>query len=110
MKKYQPDKFIIALDDAYYEKKNINYTYLNLIRRKLGLQRVKSPQVTFVSAFIKRLEDYFLKKYKSVKKVNNFYKNIIKKTIGLGIIKVKDFGLSDYDKKIFKKVFYVKIK
>ena len=108
--KISTDKFIIALDDAYYEKKNINYTYLNLIRRKLGLQRVKEPASNICKPFYKEVESYFLKKYKSVKKVNNFYKKHYKEDDWFRYYKeVKDFGLSDYDKKFSKKFFMSKL-
>jgi hypothetical protein len=35
--------FIIALDDAYYTKRSKNFSYINMIRQKLNLEKVKEP-------------------------------------------------------------------
>lgn len=74
-------EFIVALDDAYYQKRRTNYSYLNMIRRKLNLKKVTEPKLNKCKPFYIEIKEYFLKKYKRVKLLNNFYKSNYKKDI-----------------------------
>jgi len=79
----QADKnFFIAIDDSYYTKKNYNYSYVNMIRKKLGLNEVKEPKSNVGETFYEIVEKLLLKKY------SNFYK-------------VKDSFKKNYNKDVF---------
>ena len=98
--------FTIALDDAYYTKKSINFTYLNIIRSKLGLNRVKEPKKNICKPFHIEVENYLSKKYKDVRRIKDFYKMNFRNDDWFKYYKeVKDFGLSSYDKKFSNKFF-----
>ncbi len=73
--KVRNDSFIIALDDAYYTKKSENYSYLNMIRSKMGLNPVEEPAENKCNPFYIELEEYLLGKYKEVIKLEDSYKN-----------------------------------
>ncbi len=99
-------KFCLALDDAYYTKRRINYTFLNIIRTKLNLRRVKEPKDNICKPFYQEVENYLKKKYKRVIKVKDYYKTNYKKDNWFKYYKeVKDFGVSDYDKNFSKNDF-----
>lgn len=98
--------FHIALDDAYYTKRKINYTFLNIIRTKLKLSRVEEPKDNICEPFYLEVEKYLKKKYKRVTKVKDYYKPNFKKDDWFTYYKeVKDFGVSDYDKNFSTKDF-----
>lgn len=48
------NNFFLALDDAYYTNKSENYSYLNMIRKKLSLDQFKNRPVINVTPFIKK--------------------------------------------------------
>lgn len=73
--------FIVALDDAYYQKRSMNYSYLNMIRKKLNLKKVSEPKTNKCKPFYIEIKNYFSKKYKKVKLLENFYKSNYKKDI-----------------------------
>jgi hypothetical protein len=75
------DRFILALDDAYYTKRSENYSYLNMIRAKLGLDPVMEPANNKCEPFYMEVEKYFLKKYPEVKKIKDSYKKEYDKDI-----------------------------
>ena len=98
--------FYIALDDAYYNKRKINFTYLNIIRTKMKLARLKEPKSNICKPFFQEVDKYLKNKYKKVTKVNDYYKSNYKKDNWFNYYKeVKDFGVSDYDKNFSKKDF-----
>lgn len=98
--KISTSEFIIALDDAYYTKRDINYTYLNTIRSKLRLSRIEEPKNNICLPFYIEVKDYLDKKYKKVLKINDYYKKNFKKDDWFDYYKeVKDFGISSYNKK-----------
>jgi len=66
--------FFIALDDAYYTKKTENYSYLNMIRNKLGLAAVLEPKNNKCDPFYIEIEKYLTKKYNFVDKIDDDYK------------------------------------
>ena len=68
------DEFIVALDDAYYTKKSENFSYLNMIRAKLGLDSVKELESNRCEPFYLEVEKYLCDKYSHVKKIDDSYK------------------------------------
>ena len=91
---------MICLDDSYYTKKNVNYVYININRTKLGLRRIPEPKENVCRPFYEEIEDYLKKKYKNVKKIKDYYKKNFKNDDWFNYYKeVKDFGISNYNKK-----------
>ena len=74
-------KFILAFDDAYYTKRRINYSYINMLRTKLGLKLLKEPSYNISKPFYVEIENYLKLKYKKVKKIKDYYKQNYKKDI-----------------------------
>ena len=68
------ENFIIALDDAYYSKRSNNYSYINMIRKKLGLQSVKEPDSNICDPFYTEIEKYLNNKFPHVEKIQDSYK------------------------------------
>ncbi len=68
------EDFIVALDDAYYAKKSNNYSYLNMIRGKLGLQPVQEPASNICDPFYIEAERYLKGTFKQVQKIDDSYK------------------------------------
>lgn len=75
------NSFIIALDDAYYTKKSQNYSYLNMIRSKLGLKPVMEEVNNKCEAFYIEVEKYLSHKYSRIIKLEDSYKNNYKNDI-----------------------------
>ena len=74
-------RFVVAFDDAYYTKKHSNYSYINMLRAKLNLKKVKEPANNICKPFHIEIENYLNKKYKKVSKIKDFYKGLYKKDI-----------------------------
>ena len=74
-------KFILAFDDAYYTKKRFNYSYINMLRTKLGLRLLKEPSYNVSKPFYVEIENYLKLKYRKVKKIKDYYKQNYKKDI-----------------------------
>ncbi len=74
-------RFLIALDDAYYTKKSKNFSYINMIRNKLNLKKISEPKLNKCKPFYIEVKNYFLKKYKKVNHLSNFYKKNYKRDI-----------------------------
>jgi len=68
------DEFVIALDDAYYTKRTNNYSYLNMIRTKLGLSPVQEPDTNVCDPFYIEVGHYLEQKFSSVEKIKDTYK------------------------------------
>ena len=68
------DDFLIALDDAYYRKRRQNYSYLNMIRTKLGLLYVDEPADNLCEPFHVEVGNYLNENFADVAKVNDSYK------------------------------------
>ena len=66
--------FYIALDDAYYTKKSENYSYLNMIRKKLSLDPVQESPSNKCKPFYKEVEKYLIETYTNVEKIDDTYK------------------------------------
>lgn len=74
--------FMIALDDAYYDKKNQNYSYLNMIRKKLNLKKIiENDNDNKSKPFYIEVKNYLKKRYKKVINLDNYYKHNYKKDI-----------------------------
>jgi hypothetical protein len=72
------DDFIIALDDAYYAKRSNNYSFLNMIRKKLGLNSVQEPTTNICDPFYIEVGRYLEENYKAEKIADSYkkeYKN-----------------------------------
>ena len=69
------DRFIIALDDAYYTKRHTNFSYLNMMRTKLGLPAVQEPASNICDPFWVEVERYLKQEYGRVDKIADAYKD-----------------------------------
>lgn len=67
-------EFIIALDDAYYQCRNENYAFVNMIRSKLGLQPVAEPLENKCEPFYIEIEAHLKAKHHIVEKIDDDYK------------------------------------
>ena len=72
--KVASDDFIITLDDAYYTKKYENFSYINMLRKKIGLDVVDEPLDNICRPFYIEVEEYLKTKYTTVEKINDSYK------------------------------------
>ena len=79
--KVSSKKFILALDDAYYRKKNKNYSYLNMIRKKINLKEVTEPKKNICLPFYLEVKKYLKQKYLKVILEDNYYKKNYKNDI-----------------------------
>lgn len=68
------DQFIVALDDAYYAKRSNNYSYLNMIRTKLGLDSIHEPAANVCEPFYIEMGKYLTDNYTNVEKIADSYK------------------------------------
>jgi hypothetical protein len=67
-------KFVVAFDDAYYTKKHTNDSYINMLRYKLNLKKIKQPKNNVCKPLSIEVENYLKAKYKKVVKINKSYK------------------------------------
>ena len=74
-------KFAVAFDDAYYTKKHSNYSYINMLRSKLNLKKVKEPNNNICKPYYVEINNYLRKKYKKVINFKDSYKSKYKKDI-----------------------------
>jgi hypothetical protein len=75
------DTFIIALDDAYYKKRYQNFSYINMLRSKLGLSPVAEPADNVCRPFHVEIDEYLRQKYQRLVKVEDSYKANFEKDI-----------------------------
>ena len=75
------DDFIIALDDAYYSKRYKNFSYINMIRNKLGLNKITEPNTNICDPFYIEIERYLHTKYNIIVKIDDSYKKEYKDDI-----------------------------
>ena len=75
------DNFIIALDDAYYRKRHDNYSYINMLRKKIGLGSINEPDDNLCNPFYFEVQEYMKKKYPIVEKIDDTYKKDYKNDI-----------------------------
>ena len=67
-------EFFVALDDAYYNKKFENFSFINMIRKKHGLNPVIEPIENQCETFYEAIDIYLNSKYPSVIKLADTYK------------------------------------
>jgi len=75
------DKFIIALDDAYYTKRDQNFAYINMLRNKIGLASVKEPLENICNPFYVEINEYLNSNFSLVNKIDDYYKSAFEKDI-----------------------------
>jgi len=68
------DEFIIALDDAYYTKRHNNYSFVNMMRKKLGLGPVAEPASNKCDPFYVEIERHLEQRHPRVEKIADSYK------------------------------------
>lgn len=68
------NKAVLALDDANYRYKKKNTAYINVFRKKLGLQPVKEDPENIGETFFSLAEKLITSKYPSSKKLDDTYK------------------------------------
>ncbi len=79
--KVSSKKFMLALDDAYYRKKNKNYSYLNMIRKKINLKKIIEPKNNVCLPFYLEIKKYLNQKYTKVVLEKNYFKKNYKNDI-----------------------------
>ncbi|TGM82269.1 hypothetical protein EHR01_05665 [Leptospira mtsangambouensis] len=67
-------EFIVALDDAYYDKKSYNYSFVNMLRKKMGLAPVSEPKDNKCLPFYSETENLLNANFKAVLKIEDSYK------------------------------------
>lgn len=75
------DEFIVALDDAYYRKREENYSFINMIRKKMSLEIVEESADNYCDPFYVEVEKYLKANYSTVNKLDDYYKNNYKNDI-----------------------------
>ena len=73
VEKVSDKKFILAIDDAYYNKKYQNYSYINMIRFKLKLPPIKEDKKNIMQPYYVALEKDFKLKYSKVNRIKTDY-------------------------------------
>lgn len=73
---------LIGLDDAYYDKKKTNISYINMLREKLNLPIVSEPRDNLCEPFYIEIIKYLKKSgYKKSHLLKNYYTKNYKKDI-----------------------------
>ena len=83
-------KFVVAFDDAYYTKKHTNDSYINMLRNKLNLKKIKQPKNNSCKPLSIEVKNYLKAKYKKVEEINSSYKKHCKNDMFF------DYFLSDH--------------
>ena len=63
--------FFIALDDVYTNQANYNYPYINMVRNKIGLKKIKSKKSNISKTFFKEVTNFYKNKNYDFKVVQN---------------------------------------
>ena len=79
--KISSKNFILALDDAYYQKKSKNFGYINMIRKKMNLNEKKETKENICLPFYLEVKKYLKQRYSNVVLEKNYYKKNFKKDI-----------------------------
>jgi len=61
----------IIIDDAYYTNKSVNYSYINIMRKKLGLPEVAEPAVNRTEPYWQHVEKFLRTKFDPVSMVDS---------------------------------------
>ena len=97
--KISEKSFVVAFDDAYYQKKYVNFVFTNIIRTKLNLKRIKEPTSNISKPLYTEVQNFLKKNFRNVNKIIDFYKSNYLNDSWFSYYKeVKDFGLASYDK------------
>jgi hypothetical protein len=97
--KISEKSFVVAFDDAYYQKRYVNFVFTNIIRTKLNLKRIKEPKSNISKPLYTEVQNFLKKNFRNVNKINDFYKSNYLNDSWFSYYKeVKDFGLASYDK------------
>ena len=56
----------VIIDDAYYTNKSLNYSYLNLMRKKLGMAEIPEPEENISQPYWYHVEAFLKKKFETV--------------------------------------------
>ncbi len=67
-------KFVVAFDDANFAKKHTNDGYINMLRHKLNLKKIKQPTNNVCKPFSIEVKNYLKAKYKKVARIDDSYK------------------------------------
>ena len=57
---------VVIIDDAYYTNKSLNYSYLNLMRKKLGMVEIAEPEENMTQPYWHHVEVFLNKKFETV--------------------------------------------
>jgi len=68
------DRSFVAVDDGNYKCKEFNYSYINMLRKKLGLTMVKEPASNITESFYLEVESLLKNKFNNVTKIDDEYK------------------------------------
>jgi len=68
------DEFMILLDDAYYNNKYENFSYINIMRNKLNLKPLEEPPENIGGKYFEEVGTYLTNKYADVHKLDDSYK------------------------------------
>ena len=74
-------KYVLAFDDAYYNKKSVNFSYVNMLRKKLKLKTIKEPKSNISKKYFNEIENFLKLKKIKFKKIKTTYKTAYKKDI-----------------------------
>jgi hypothetical protein len=66
---------MLVIDDAYYCNKSKNYAYINIIRKKLGLNIINEPESNKVEQYHEVIAGFLETKYKNVESIDQFQKD-----------------------------------
>ncbi len=73
--------FIAAFDDAYLNKKYLNVGYINVMRMKLNLKKIKDPENNLSGTIWEEALKLLREKFKKVKIIKNSFKKNARKDI-----------------------------
>ena len=79
--KVASSEFVVAFDDAYYTYKHTNDAYINMLRYKLNLKKMKKSENNISEPISKVVKKHLDKNYKNVSKINDTFKYSCKKDI-----------------------------
>ena len=87
-------KFIVAFDDANYAKKHTNDGYINMLRYKLNLKKIKKPKHNVCKPISVEVKNYLNTKYKKVMSIDDSYKANCKNDVFFDYFLDRKFALN----------------
>ena len=73
--------FYVVLDDANYQNKTENYSYINMLRTKLKLHEVAEPNENICKPYHEEIQIVLSDKYTSIERVENDFEYLMKNDI-----------------------------